>query len=116
VKVWHWAGWGTAGGAISRRLELNLDWRPPIVEGLGVDLSVSHRSPETAAVSALTAILARTLVDLGARYSFKLAGQSALLRLQVENLTDLHGFELRGAGAFDMIPGRRIGGYLTIDF
>jgi iron complex outermembrane recepter protein len=103
-------------GAISRRLELNLDWRPPVLDGLGVDLAISHRSPETATVSAQTAIPARTLVDLGARYSFKLAGQSVLLRLQVENLTDLQGFELQGAGAYDLIPGRRFGGYLTIDF
>ena len=39
-----------------------------------------------------------------------------LLLLQVENLTDLQGFELEGAGAYDLIPGRRIGGYLTVDF
>ena len=79
-------------------------------------MAISHRSPEVATVSARTRIPARTLVDLGARYSFKLAGQSVLLRLQVENLTDLQGFELQGAGAYDLIPGRRIGGYLTIDF
>lgn len=103
-------------GAISRRIELNLDWRPPLLDGLGVDLAISHRSPEVATVSAQTRIPARTLVDLGARYSFRLAGQSALLRLQVENLTDLQGFELQGAGAYDLIPGRRVGGYLTIDF
>jgi len=103
-------------GAISRRVELNLDWRPPVLEGLGVDLAISHRSPETATVSAQTAIPARTLVDFGARYSFKLVGQTALLRFQVENMTDLQGFELQGAGAYDLIPGRRVGGYLTIDF
>ncbi|QHL91596.1 TonB-dependent receptor [Sphingomonas changnyeongensis] len=85
-------------GAIGRRLELNLDWQPPVLDGLGVDLAVSHRSPETATVSALTRIPARTLVDLGARYRFKLAGQSALVRLQLENLTDLQGFELQGPG------------------
>ncbi len=103
-------------GAIARRLELNLDWRPPVLEGLGVDLAISHRSPEVATVSARTRIPARTFVDLGARYSAKLAGQSLLLRLQVENLTDLQSFELQGAGAYDLTPGRRIGGYLTIDF
>ncbi|OSZ71088.1 hypothetical protein CAP39_07810 [Sphingomonas sp. IBVSS1] len=103
-------------GAISRRIELNLDWRPPLLDGLGVDLAISHRSPEVATVSAQTRIPARTLVDLGARYSFRLAGQPALRRLQVENLTDLQGFELQGAGAYDLIPGRRVGGYLTIDF
>jgi len=102
-------------GAISRSLELYADWRPPWLEGLSFDVSASHRSAETATVSNGTDIPPRTLVDLGARYRFELAGQSATLRLQVENVTDLQGFELRGAGAYDMIAGRRIGGYLTID-
>lgn len=103
-------------GAISRRLELNADWRPSWIDGLSFDVSASHRSAESATVSNATVIPPRTLVDLGARYSFKLAGQPATLRLQVENLTDLQGFELRGAGAFDLIAGRRLGGYLTVDF
>lgn len=103
-------------GAISRRLELNLDWRPPVLEGLSLDVSASHRSAETATVSGETVIPARTLIDLGARYRFEISGQAATLRLQIENATDLQGFELRGAGAYDMIAGRRFGGYLTVDF
>lgn len=102
-------------GAISRRIELNADWRPPGLTGLSFDISASHRSAETATVSNATEIPARTLVDLGGRYQFTVAGQSATLRLQVENLTDLQGFELQGAGAYDLIDGRRFGGYLTID-
>ncbi len=115
------AGVGTAGigprpvGAISRRIELNADWRPPGLTGLSLDLSASHRSAETASVSNLTAIPPRTLVDLGGRYQFAIAGKSATLRLQVENVTDLQGFELQGAGAYDLIAGRRFGGYLTVD-
>jgi iron complex outermembrane receptor protein len=77
--------------------------------------SASHRSAETASVSNLTAIPPRTLVDLGGRYQFAIAGKSATLRLQVENVTDLQGFELQGAGAYDLIAGRRFGGYLTVD-
>ncbi|PZN94379.1 MAG: TonB-dependent receptor [Alphaproteobacteria bacterium] len=103
-------------GAISRRLELNLDWRPPILEGLSLDVSASHRSAETATVSGETVIPTRTLIDLGGRYRFEISGQAATLRLQIENVTDLQGFELRGAGAYDMIAGRRFGGYLTVDF
>ncbi len=103
-------------GAISRRIELNADWRPQWISGLSLDISASHRSPETATVSNLTTIPARTLVDIGGRYQFTVAKQSATLRLQVENLTDLQGFESRGAGVYDFIAGRRFGGYLTVDF
>ena len=103
-------------GAISRRLELNADWRPPWLAGLSLDLSASHRSAETATVSNLTAIPPRTIIDLGGRYQFALAGKAATLRLQIENLTDQQGFKLEGAGAYDLIPGQRLGGYLTVDF
>jgi len=103
-------------GAISRRFELNADWRPPWLEGLSFDVSASHRSAETATVSNLTEIPPRTMIDLGGRYQFALAGKAATLRLQIENLTDQQGFRLEGAGAFDIIAGRRLGGYLTVDF
>lgn len=103
-------------GAISRRLELNADWRPPWLDGLSLDVSASHRSAETATVSNLTAIPPRTMIDLGSRYQFALSGKAATLRLQIENLTDQQGFRLEGAGAFDIIAGRRLGGYLTVDF
>jgi len=103
-------------GAISRRIEFNADWRPKWLDGLSLDVSASHRSPETATVSNRTAIPPRTLVDLGGRYQFAMAGKATTLRLQIENLTDLQGFELQGAGAYDLIAGRRFGGYLTVDF
>lgn len=103
-------------GAISRRVELNADWRPPWLDGLSLDVSAAHRSAETATVSNRTAIPPRTVVDLGGRYQFALAGKAATLRLQIENLTDVEGFKLEGAGAYDLIPGRRFGGYLTVDF
>ncbi|KPF77534.1 hypothetical protein IP88_06160 [alpha proteobacterium AAP81b] len=103
-------------GAISRRLQFNADWRPAFVPGLSLDITASHRSPETATVNSLVTIPARTLVDVGARYRFRLRSREATLRLQVENVGDLQGFELVGAGAYDLIPGRRFGGYLTVDF
>ncbi|WP_298164065.1 TonB-dependent receptor [Novosphingobium sp.] len=102
-------------GAISRRLEFNADWRPVWTPGLSFDVSAAHRSAETATVSGLTAIPARTLVDLGTRYQFTISRRSATLRLQIENLTDVQSFELKGAGAYDLLPGRRFGGYLTVD-
>lgn len=103
-------------GAIARRLQFNADWRPAFAEGLSLDVTVSHRSSEVATVNSLVSVPARTLVDLGARYRFRLGRREATLRLQLENATDLQGVELRGAGAYDLIPGRRVGGYLTVDF
>ena len=64
----------------------------------------------------LVAVPVRTIVDLGGRYSFKLAGNDAVLRVQSSNLFGQEGFDLRGAGAYGPLPGRVTQAYLTVDF
>ena len=103
-------------GAIGQRLEFSADWRPPFASGLSFDTRLAYRSSETATVSNSVAIPARTIVDLGGRYRFKLAGNNALLRVQVSNMFDVQGYDLRGAGAYGPIPGRLAQAYVTIDF
>jgi iron complex outermembrane receptor protein len=56
------------------------------------------------------------LIDVGGRYRFRLGPNAASLRIQVSNLTNLDGFQLSGAGAYTLIPGRVASVYLTIDF
>ncbi len=103
-------------GAISNRFEISADWRPPFARGVSFDTRLSHRSPETATVGNLAQIPTRTLVDIGGRYRFRLAGKSALLRVQVTNLFDLQSYELRSAGSYLAIPGRLAQAYVTMDF
>ena len=103
-------------GAISQRLEFSADWRPPFAPGLSFDSRIAYRSSETATVSNRVAIPARTIFDVGGRYRFNLAGKNALLRVQVANLFDTQGYDLRGAGAYGPIPGRQAQAYVTIDF
>lgn len=103
-------------GAVSRRVELSADWRPVGLDGLSIDGGVSHRSRETATVSNLTSIPSYTLANLGARYRFALKDQDAVLRVQVLNLFDQQGYELRDAGLYDILPGRLLQLFLTVDF
>jgi iron complex outermembrane receptor protein len=103
-------------GAIGQRFEFSADWRPPFAPGLSFDARLAYRSSETATVSNSVAVPARTIVDLGGRYRFRLAGNNALLRLQLTNLFDEQGYDLRGAGAYGPIPGRLAQAYVTIDF
>lgn len=103
-------------GAISQRVEFSADWRPPFAPGLSFDTRIAYRSSETATVSNSVAIPARTIVDVGGRYRFRLAGNNALLRLTVANLFDVEGYDLRGAGAYGPIPGRQAQAYVTVDF
>lgn len=103
-------------GAIGERIEVSADWRPGFAPGVSLDARLSYRSPETATVSNLVSVPPRTIVDLGGRYAFRLAGQPAVLRVQIANLLAEKGFELRGAGAYGPLPGRVAQAYLTMDF
>lgn len=100
----------------SRKIDLNLDWRLPWVEGLSFDLAVGHNGRIVATRDNLVAIPARTLVDLGARYAFKLGDKAATFRLSASNLFNTYGFELQGAGAYDLIDGRRVNARLVVDY
>ncbi|MDP9421868.1 MAG: TonB-dependent receptor [Pseudomonadota bacterium] len=103
-------------GQAARNLQLNLDWRPPWIDGLSLDVSATHWSRRAATRDNLVFLPARTLVDLGGRYRFKLAGRPASIRVRATNLFDVYGFDLRGSGAYDTIPGRVLSGALAMDF
>ncbi len=103
-------------GAIGERIEFSADWRPGFAPGLSFDMRLSYRSPEVATVNNLVYVPTRTLIDVGGRYRFKLAGNEAVLRIQTTNLTSQQGFDLRGANAYTVLPGRVTQAYLTVDF
>mgnify|MGYP002780369003 CR=1 FL=1 len=111
---------GVAGrlpvGAIRRRLNLSLDWRPPFAPGLSFDLGVFANSSTVATVNNAVHIPPQTFIDLGARYAFKLAGKDAVLRAQIFNAGGVNGLFLEGAGVYGMNDGRVAQLYLTVDF
>lgn len=102
-------------GMSRRSVELNVDWRSPWLAGLSFDMTASHLGDVTATVDNRAAIPARTLVAMGARYRFTLAGRPSSLRVSASNLFDTYGLELRGAGAYDVIAGRLLAAYLSVD-
>jgi iron complex outermembrane receptor protein len=103
-------------GSIERRIEGSADWRPPFLKGVSFDMTVAHRSAQAATIDNLAEIPARTLVDVGGRYSFAIAGRDAMLRVSASNLFDVRGFNLAGAGAYEILPGRLVSAWLTVDF
>lgn len=103
-------------GLPARSFNFNADWRPPILDGLSFDVSASHTGSIVATRNNLVRIPERTIVNLGGRYRFKLSGRDATLRTQVSNVGNVYGFDLQGAGAYDIIAGRVVSTYLTIDF
>jgi iron complex outermembrane receptor protein len=116
-------GEGVALGRVGERpvgqtdttLQLNLNWDVPRARGLSFDIAVAHEGDIVATVDNSVSIPARTLVDLGVRYRTRIGGKPVTFRLTVTNVGDVQGFDLRGAGAYDIIPGRVIGGWIAVD-
>ena len=103
-------------GQAARKVDLNIDWRPPILTGLSLDMNVSHSGRIISTRDNLVAIPAQTLVDIGGRYAFKLGTAPASFRVAVSNLFDKYAFDLQGAGSYDLIDGRRVSARLAVDF
>jgi iron complex outermembrane receptor protein len=102
-------------GTPRQRLDLNLDWRLPWLSGLSIDGGISHAGRLPATVDNRVFIQARTLVALGGRYAFTLGRTPATLRVSMTNVFDVRGFDLQGAGAYDIFDGRIVSAYLTMD-
>ena len=102
-------------GTPRQRLDLNLDWRLPWLAGLSIDGGISHAGRLPATVDNRVFINPRTLVALGGRYAFTLGRTPATLRVSITNVFDVRGFELQGAGAYDIFDGRIVSAYLTMD-
>lgn len=102
-------------GLPSRSADLNLDWRTPL-DGVSLDIGVSHSGAVPARVDNAVFIPERTLFNIGARYRFRRAGRAATLRVQLFNVGNTYGFDLRGAGGYVPIPGRVLSAYMTMDF
>lgn len=78
---------------------------------------MTHLSERAATRDNLVFLPSRTLVDLGARYRFRLGSTRASLRIAATNLLDEDGFEISGgSGAYDIFPGRVVGLSLSADF
>ncbi|MEQ1542819.1 MAG: TonB-dependent receptor [Novosphingobium sp.] len=117
----HGAGGGAAVGRRpvglpSHFINLNLNWRTPWLAGLALDSNVSFRGRTMATTDNAVAVPARTVVNLGARYSFKVAGRDVTARAQMINLFDSYGFRIAGPGIYRTNGSRQASFYLAVDF
>ena len=77
----------------------NFNWKTP-VDGIELDMAVSHRGKVAARTDNAVFIPARARLDLGGRYNFNIAKRSATLRLQMVNVFDNPGYGLAGSGIY----------------
>ncbi|MDB5694171.1 MAG: hypothetical protein JWO81_3234 [Alphaproteobacteria bacterium] len=112
-----------ATGPIGRRpvgipahiLNVNVNWKTPLLAGLSLDASLSERGTTPGTTDNAVEIPSRARLDMGARYTFSLAGSKATARLQVSNVFDNQGFSSAGPGAYFPNAGRYVTGYLAVD-
>ena len=96
-------------------VNFNANWETPL-PGLQMDLGIFHRGRQPANISNSVFLDPRITVNLGGRYNFKLAKQSATLRLQVQNLFDNNDPFTQGPGVYSAGGSRLATSQLTIDF
>jgi iron complex outermembrane recepter protein len=96
--------------------DLRLDYRPPRLDAVSVDLGLSYTGRRVARVDNSLYIPERAVIDLGARYRISLGGRPAVLRAQIRNLTNAFGWNVSGGGGFTYVPMRRLITSLAADF
>lgn len=96
-------------------LNLNVNWRTPILAGLSFDIAASERPGVPSTTDNSVSLPPRAVVNLGGRYRFRIAKNNATLRIQAANIFDNRGFNIAGPGVYGANGGRFITGYLAID-
>lgn len=96
-------------------LNLNVNWRTPLADGLSLDIGAIHRGSMPSTTDNLVSIPPRARLDLGGHYRFKLASHDATLRVQMINVLDELGLGYAGPGIYTGVPGRYVNGYLAVD-
>jgi iron complex outermembrane receptor protein len=101
---------------------INADYRLPSWPSLSIDAGIVYSGPVTAGIrpDPLTGrqfeVPARTVLDLGARYRFRIADAPAVIRLQIMNVTNAGGWEPTSSGGLQREDPRRAQLQLSADF
>jgi iron complex outermembrane receptor protein len=94
-----------------------LQYGPKHWDGFSIDGRISHADSYTANVENTFKSAPVTTVDLGARYRFRLADNSALVRFQVQNLFDVWEWNVGGTQRELRATSRRkVSLQLTVDY
>ncbi len=96
-------------------LRTDVDYRPQWLRGWSFDLAATHTGDRTASRDGLSEVPAYALIDLGARYRFRIGRANAALRLQAANVTDAWTWNIYGSNSFGLTDGRRFIAQIAID-
>lgn len=94
----------------------SVDWRLPFAPGWSLDARVLYEGERFADTQDRLTIPARATLDLGARYRFRIGTAPALLRLRLDNASNVYGWRVFGGGGFKYNAPRRASVSITADF
>jgi len=94
----------------------NADYRIPFLPGISVDLAVSWYGKRPASRDNLVTLDPYALIDIGARYRFKLGRSPATFRVQMQNVADTFAWSVVGSNTYGLMDKRRFSAFLAVDF
>ena len=103
-------------GLPSHIFNVNGNWTVPMVKGLQLDASLSHRGRQPATINNAVFLPPRFTMSAGLRYGFGIAGHDATFRLQARNLTDNRSVTYGGPGTYGARDSRQVTAQLTVDY
>ena len=112
-------GVGTAPIGTPRRLaQLAIDYRPPVWPRFSFDVTATEQSRVPVRLDDGAYIPAQMLVNVGARYRFRMLGRDATLRMQVQNVTERRVWAVidTSGGLMPYPPLHMVLAYLSTDF
>jgi iron complex outermembrane recepter protein len=102
-------------GTFVRNTMVNVDYQVTGLKGFSVNAAMFSTSDRTANAANTLVVPARAILNLGARYKFKVDKVPALVRFTVTNLTNTFGYNVSGSGAFTPNGSRRYALSLVAD-
>jgi len=102
-------------GQTDRTLQVDVEYRPPFLAGFSFDVAMTNYGDRTASRDGVNEVPGYTLIDVGARYRFKMGKTPATLRVQAENVTDEFAWDIYGPNSFGLTDSRRYSAQLAVD-
>jgi len=96
-------------------LRVNADYRFAFLPGLSVDLALSWYGSRPASRDNLVSVDPYAMIDIGARYRFKLGKSPATFRVQMQNVTNRYVWDVVGSNSYGLMDKRRVSAFLAVD-
>lgn len=94
----------------------NADYQLSFLPGISLDLAVSWYGERPASRDNLVTVDPYALIDIGARYRFKLGKSPATFRVQMQNVTNTFAWSIVGSNSYGLMDKRRFTAFLAVDF